>query len=60
MKLVSLKDVKGNVSKMAPSSITKIVEYGNHLIVETKDDGTILIEGEKLILENNIHNCDLP
>lgn len=60
MKLISLKDVKENVITMAPNSITKIVEYGNHLIVETKDNGTIFIEGEKLILDNNINNCSLP
>lgn len=59
MKLLLLKDVKGNEHQIAPNSIIKIVEDGHHLIVETRDD-TIHIKGEKLILENSIHNCYLP
>lgn len=60
MKLITLKDVKGDVFKMTPNSITKIIEDGDHLWVETKDIGTILIEAKKLILENSIQNCYLP
>lgn len=60
MKDITLKDVKDDVFKMTPNSITKIVEDGNHLWVETKDNGTILIEAKKLILENSIQNCYLP
>lgn len=60
MKLISLKDFKGKVITLAPNLITKIVEYGNYLMVETEDNGTMCIEGKKLILDNNIHNCSLP
>lgn len=59
MKIILLKDVNGNEHKITPNSINKITQLGNHLIVETIY-GNIITEGEKLILENSIHNCYLP
>jgi hypothetical protein len=59
MKIILLKDVNDNEHKITPNSINKITQFGNHLIVETIY-GNIITEGEKLILENSIHNCYLP
>ena len=59
MKNLCIIDVRGTKFLIAPNSIAKIYDFGNHTLLETTI-GFIYVECEKLIIENSIHNCYLP
>ena len=58
-KLVLLEDLDGNEFTIAPSVIIKVVDSGNGSIVETKY-GNVFTKSDRKVIENSIHNCNLP